>query len=303
MFDLITVGNISVDLFYKGESITYKNNRFQLAIGGKYFADSVIEAIGGGGANVAIGGAKLGLKTAVMGKIGNNPFKSLILDKLKQTGVSTKLCQFKDKYFNISTIIYNDNAEHTVVCYRDNQPTIIQSREDYYKICQTNIVYLANLPNVSYTNKLNFLKYLHENSIKVIANFGVTDCRRKKDQLKNFLNFIDILLINEYEFADLVKAPHKDIHFKENIVKWYIPQLTNKILIVTCGKEGSYGYFNNRVCHQPAVKVEKIVNTVGAGDGYSAGFISQYIKSNDIYLSMKSGAEYAKKILSKIEAN
>ena len=82
MYDLISVGNISIDLFYKGKNFTRNKERFQLAIGGKYYADYFYEDIGGGGVNVASGVAKLGLRTAVFGKVGNNPFKEVIFKKL-----------------------------------------------------------------------------------------------------------------------------------------------------------------------------------------------------------------------------
>ena len=79
MFDLISIGNISIDLYFKGDSLTFEKNRFQLAIGGKYFVDQFHTGVGGGGVNVAIGASKAGIKSAVMGTIGNNPFKKMIL--------------------------------------------------------------------------------------------------------------------------------------------------------------------------------------------------------------------------------
>src|SRR5574340_1140715 len=95
MYDLVSVGSISIDLFYKGDSLTFHDSRFQLAIGGKYVADSFNVSLGGGGANVALGASHLGLKTAVLAKIGNNLFKSIILKKMEDHNVSYKLCDFE----------------------------------------------------------------------------------------------------------------------------------------------------------------------------------------------------------------
>ncbi len=55
MLDLLTIGTVTVDLYYKGESLSEKDGHFNLAIGGKYFADSFYEGLGEGGANVSIG--------------------------------------------------------------------------------------------------------------------------------------------------------------------------------------------------------------------------------------------------------
>src|SRR3989337_1672921 len=117
MYDLISIGNISLDLFFQGESLTFEDNRFQLAVGGKYFVNTLYKSVGGGGANVAIGGAKNGLKTAVLGKIGNNNFKPMILEELKNKEVSTSLCQFEEDYLNLSAILLTDKGERSIIHY------------------------------------------------------------------------------------------------------------------------------------------------------------------------------------------
>ena len=68
-------------------------------------------------------------------------------------------------------------------------------------------------------------------------------------------------------------------------------------------EKGSYGYFKKEKYYQKAVKTKKIIDTTGCGDAYTAGFISEYIKSNNIRLSMLSGAKYASKKLGRIGAN
>ena len=78
MYDLITIGSISIDMYYKGDSLTQKEGRFNLAVGGKYLVDHFYSGLGGGAANVAIGVQSHGFKTAIVGKIGENQFKPLI---------------------------------------------------------------------------------------------------------------------------------------------------------------------------------------------------------------------------------
>jgi len=102
MYHLISVGNITIDLYYRGTTLTNKDGRFQLAIGGKYHADYFHEDIGGGGYNVAVGVAKYGLKTAVFARIGNNNFKEAILNKLKQKNISPNFVNMK-----IATILFH----------------------------------------------------------------------------------------------------------------------------------------------------------------------------------------------------
>jgi len=110
MYDLISVGNISIDLYFKGSAFTKSKDRFNLAIGGKYYSDFFHEDIGGGGVNVAAGVAKLGLRPAIFGKIGDNAYKDLILKKLADKNISTEFCQIEENYYKISAIILTEKG-------------------------------------------------------------------------------------------------------------------------------------------------------------------------------------------------
>jgi sugar/nucleoside kinase (ribokinase family) len=303
MFDLISVGSIAVDLYFRGHSLTFKDNRFQLAVGGKYIADYFHESVGGGGANIAIGAVRHGLKTAVMGKIGLNPFKENILKKLKEENVSTGLCQFEDKYLNLSAIFLTPKGERTIVHYATPHQQLLNEKGGERKLLNGKVVYFGNLSDVSLTQRTEALRFIKKHDVMTVVNLGVQDCRKKKDQLEEFLKQIDVLILNGYEFADLVKASYKDIHFKEDVVKWYVPILKDKVVVVTEGTKGSYAYHRGNVYHQGAVETDKVLDTTGAGDAYTAGFISGFFKSGKIDEAMLKGAKYATRILEKIGAN
>lgn len=303
MYDLISIGGISMDFYFKGDSLTFKDNRFQLAIGGKYVTDYFYEGLGGGGANVAIGTHKNGLKTAVMGIIGNNVFKKIILEKLEKFKVSYEPCRFEDNFYNISVILLRSDGERSIVHYVTPHQHLLESTITVKYLTVSHILYLGNLPDVSLTQKVNALRDAKENNILTIVNLGVKDCRRPKTELEELLKKTDILILNGHEFSELVKAPYQDIYFHEDVVSHYFPLFKQRLVIVTEGKKGSYGYLGGKVYHQKAETLEKIIDTTGAGDGYTAGFIAEYFRSNHIEKAMEKGAKYASKILVKIGAN
>src|SRR3989338_1815843 len=180
MYDLISIGNISFDLFFKGESLTFANNRFQLAIGGKYFVNTLYKSVGGGGANVAIGAAKNGLNSAVLGKIGNNSFKSMILEELKNRNVSTNLCLIEEDYLNLSAILLTEKGERTVIHYSPLHEHILKSKADLEKILETKTIYIGNLPDVPLSEREQLLRFIKHKNIFTVVNLGVNDCRRQK---------------------------------------------------------------------------------------------------------------------------
>ncbi len=302
MYDLVSIGNISIDLFYRGQSFTFKDGRFQLAIGGKYLADHFYTGIGGGGANVAIGASRKGLKTAVYGTIGDNPFRHILFEKFSKEHVSYSYCPLVRDYFNISSILLTEIGERTIIHFANPHQNLFGDTDLVKQVIKSSNIYLGNLENVSITQKEEFISFAKRQGRKIAVNLGAHDCRKSKAQLEPFLKHVDILIVNGHEFAELVKAPYKDIHFHENVVSWYIPQLSEKVVIVTVGAKGSYGYVSQKVYHQIAVKADKIVDTTGAGDAYTAGFLAGYIKNDSIEKAMWQGATYASTILQKVGA-
>jgi len=300
MLDLISIGNITIDLFFKGDSLTQKDKRFQLALGGKYVTQYFHESLGGGGANVAIGARRNGLKTAVIAKIGDNPFKNIIIQKLKKEKVSTELLQRKKEYTAISSILLGQKGDRSIINYETPRQHLFASNKIMNNLLDTKAVYLGNLPDVLLSERTQVLSYLRTNNILTIVNLGVKDCRREIKQLEPFLNKINILILNAHEFSELVKKKYEDIDFKKKINKYRF--LKDKILIITDGKKGSYAFDNKRY-YQKALKVENIIDTTGAGDAYTSAFIAHYLQTKDIQASMEKGSRYASKILLRIGAN
>ena len=78
-FDLITMGRSSIDL--------YANDVGAPFVDVKSFAAYV----GGSPTNIAVGAQRLGLKTAVLTAVGDDPVADFILKFLNQEGVETKI--------------------------------------------------------------------------------------------------------------------------------------------------------------------------------------------------------------------
>jgi len=300
MYDLICVGNIAIDLYYKGKTLTNKGGRFQLAIGGKYHTDYFHEDIGGGGCNVAVGVAKHGLKTAVFARIGNNNFKQTILEKLKQKNVSSEFCQFEENYNIISSILLTDSGERTIISY-DTPGHLVKKFFLHDELKKAKNIYISSLTNVSLEDKIEIITYLKGNQTLTFVNLSITDCKREPEALYKIFDSLDVLIINAHEYSELIKKRYEDINFKN--LEMTLPYLNERILIITDAEKGSYGYYKNERFFQKAVEPKKIVDTTGCGDAYTAGFIAQYLKTKDIKSSMESGAKYAAEKLGRIGAN
>ena len=162
-------------------------------------------------------------------------------------------------------------------------------------------IYFSPLECLDLYEKKRMINYLKGDQTLTFVNLSAIDCRKPVKDLIGFFDALDVLIINAYEFSDLIKRPYQKIDFKNLEIK--LPYLKERILIVTDSEKGSYGYFENQKYYQEASKPKKIVDATGCGDAYTAGFIAQYIRSTNIKSSMYAGAKYAAAKLARIGAN
>lgn len=303
MYDLISIGNVTMDFFFKGDSLTYHDERFQLAVGGKYEAEYFHSGVGGGGANVAIGCSRHNLRTAIWSTIGENNFKHTILAELKEHHISTEYLNVEKDYTNISTILLTPSGERSIIHYNPKQSKIANLKHDTRMIKNTKVVYLGNMAHTSLIQKIDIARSVQKEGRLLVLNLGVEQCRKPKHELMHLLPHADVIIVNGHEFAELVKAPYGDIHFHEHIVKWYLPELLHKLFIVTEGSKGSFAYNEQSVFHAKPAAIGKIVDTTGAGDAYTGGFISSFVKHKNIERAMQDATHDAGNILQKMGAN
>ncbi len=302
MLDLTTIGTISIDLYFKGDSLPEDRREFHLDIGKKYLADYLYEGVGGGGTNVAAAATYHGLKTAVLGFVGDNPFQHIIFEELKKIKISTEYCQLKKNYLNISTILLTEGGERTIINYRPPHEKIFTKELSNEKLLEANVFYLGNLPDVSLAERVQLLKLLKRNNKMVFLNLGIRDCERPSGEIAELVSPVDVLILNAQEFALLRKKGYRELNFKESVFSHH-PELQGKVVVVTDAEKGSYGYKDDNIVYQEAVKPKKIIDTTGAGDAYTGTFIAEYIKNSDLSNAMKKAATHAAHIIGKIGAN
>lgn len=111
-----------------------------------------------------------------------------------------------------------------------------------------------------------------------------------KEILCNSMERCNVLKINDEELVTVSRMfgyPGIDLQDKCWIL---LGKYNLKILILTCGINGSYVFTPGNVSFQPTPKVE-IADTVGAGDSFTAAFIASVLKGESIEEAHKKAVE------------
>lgn len=150
---------------------------------------------------------------------------------------------------------------------------------------------LAQRSVVSRTTILNFIDAMPKDD-KVLKVFDI-NLRQgfyTKEIICESLRRCNILKINDEELVTVSRLkgyPGIDLQDKCWIL---LGKYNLKMLILTCGVNGSYVFTPGNVSFLPTPKVE-VADTVGAGDSFTAAFISSIIKGNPVEEAHRKAVE------------
>src|SRR5260370_29351761 len=107
--DLIAIGRVSVDLYGQQLGSSLED------------VSTFAKAVGGCPANVAIGAARLGLKSALISRVGDEPMGRFVREQLTREGVDARSV-LVDTQRLTSLVLLSVRDDHTfpLIFYRDN---------------------------------------------------------------------------------------------------------------------------------------------------------------------------------------
>ncbi len=311
MFDVITFGSASHDIFLRGSFVKkIKRSDFFLTgkgacfnLGSKIDVEEIFFYSGGGGTNTAVGFAKQGLKTAYCGTIGADIYGKEIINELKEKGIDVRFVfKTKKKPTNQSVIINIPNGERTIFVYRGASEVFSKKEIRWLKetsdiFSRTKWFYFAPLSGQAAVSFEEIVKIAQERGIKTAVNPSRFQLEFRKTKLKKIFKKIDVLILNQEEASLLTGIPYS----QELKIFKKIDEMCDGIVVMTKGEKGVSLSDGKHIYRADAQKV-KVVDKTGAGDAFSSGFISSYIKTNNIISSIQLGIANAGACIKKIGA-
>lgn len=135
----------------------------------------------------------------------------------------------------------------------------------------------------------------------VVYDINLRQHYYSKSLVDESLKLSNVLKINDDEIKivrDLLDCPYEDY---ESASRWLMNKYGLKMLILTCGAEGSYVFTEDTASFEPTPKV-KVVDTVGAGDSFTAAFCVAYLKGMPLKEAHKKAVEVSAFVCTKAGA-
>ena len=270
MIDVTAIGELLIDFTPIGQS-AQNNPIFE-------------QNPGGAPANVLACLSKLGRKTAFIGKVGADQFGVALKQTLKQVGVSTDgLIIGEGCHTTLAFVHLSDSGDRSFSFYRDPGADLLLTPEevnkqliDECKIFHFGSVSMTGEPSRSAT--LSAVKYAREQGriISYDPNLRMrlwSSESEAKEVILGAMPYTDILKISEEELLFL--TGEKDLQKGSRFLR---DTYGLKLILITLGPDGAYVSSKIAQAQAPAYAV-KTVDTTGAGDSFTGGFLYCLLQS------------------------
>ncbi len=241
--------------------------------------------IGGAPANFAYHVSQFGLPSCVVSAVGDDNLGEEIIENFTSKGlkhliekvpyptgtVQVEIDQAGVPQYEIKENVAWDNIPYTVRLEALAEKT---KAVCFGSLAQRNVVSRSTINRF-----LDAMPQTDESL--VVFDVNLRQGFYNKDILCNSMKRCNILKINDEELVTVSRMfgyPGIDLQDKCWIL---LGKYNLKMLILTCGINGSYVFTPGNVSFQPTPAV-KVADTVGAGDSFTAAFISSLLKGCDV---------------------
>lgn len=263
-------------------------NNFKVAAFGEILFDIIDgeERIGGAPLNFAANIAELGADIEILSALGCDKRAQAALEKLFCYGVGSEfVMKLKDYPTGIVEVKVCPNGQPTY----DIIESVAYDYINYNKKLIDSIAskkwdafYFGTLAQRNKTSRESLYSLLENISVETV--FCDINLRQKyfsKDIVKKSLNYADIVKINDDEHRQLSLLLYNCEISQQDLYHNLKKDFGVELLLVTCGKDGCNIFDKSGWFHNETVDVE-VVDTIGAGDAFSAAFLYNFLKGEDL---------------------
>jgi len=275
-FDVTIAGELNLDLILYGTPAEIPRER-------ELLVSDFNVTLGGSSAIVAHNLASLGSRVGFLSCVGDDQFGEIALARLSaaKTDVS-KVAIFPGRKTGLTVIMQRDTWRN-MLTYAGTIFDLRMNNLDFEYLSSAKHFHLSSF----YLQR--GLRSDVPELFRKLKSAGLTislDCNDDPDDgwdggIHEALKYVDVFLPNEREIMRLMRMSTVQSALQE--VARTVP-----LVVVKLGSEGAIARRGNEQWSSPALKVE-LVDPVGAGDSFDAGFLHEYIRGSDVKTCLAAG--------------
>lgn len=240
------------------------------AAGELVMAERLILTIGGCAANAAVDLTKMGVRAAVVGRVGSDVFGRVVTEMLREQGVDISAVTVSPRLDTSQTLIVNVAGQdrrfiHTFGANAEFSAADIPQE----RVQRCRVLYLGGyllMPNVQQDDLAAVFAAARQAGAKTVLDVGVPQPGEYLSHLERLLPHVDVFLPNEHE-AEQITGERDPLRQAE-----LFRRLGAGTVVITRGADGAV-LVNEQVRLRSGVYPVPFVDGSGGGDAFDAGYI------------------------------
>lgn len=269
---IITVGSMNYDIILKVKRMPHEGETMT--------AESASSSAGGKGANQAVQAAKLGVKTFMIGAVGNDNMGDFLINEAKNYGLDVSHVKRSKLASGLGCIhALEDGRVFATINRGANYDISIKDLDDAEDLFRTSkILIIQN--EIPHEINLHSVELAKRHGLKVLYNAAPAIPERK-----DILAKVDVVIVNEVEASEYLrtKIANPDDAVREGLK---VSAEMRNIWVITMGSQGSAVFANGKYEIIRPLKV-KAIETTGAGDSYIGGLAYALLKGEEIFAASR----------------
>jgi sugar/nucleoside kinase (ribokinase family) len=233
-------------------------------------ADRLLLTLGGCAANVAVDLKKMGVHTAVVGRVGGDLFGKIVRDLLRAEGIDVSAVTVSPDAETSQTLIVNVVGQDRRFIHTFGANARFRAADiplDLVTKCR--VLYLGGylvMPNVRQEELAQVFAAARQAGVKTVLDVVTPGPGEYLGELEKLLPHVDVFLPNNHE-AELITGEKDPLRQAERFLA-----LGVRTAVVTLGGEGAV-LVQDGLRLRAGVYSVPLVDASGGGDAFDAGFI------------------------------
>lgn len=274
-FDLMVVGEINPDLILQGNVMPEMGQV-------EKFVDAADLVIGSSSVIFACGAARLGLRVAMVGKIGADVFGAFMRVEMEKHGIDISGVRLDPNVGTGLTVILSRGVDRAILTYAGAMHSLSLADIDPRRLVQARHLHIGGyflhqrlIPDVP---KLFDMAHARGITTSLDTNYDPTE---RWEGLEPVLRRTDYFLPNETELLRIADL---------NEVQPALEKLSGLggTVAVKQGAQGAQAMRAGQVFRAESLKM-RVVDTTGAGDTFNAGFIYGVLQDWPLERALRMG--------------